>query len=152
MSHDPEALHAASPGDSAAAGACADSVARDAPGAPPPRRDLQRFTRRCACGELVFEEGGAGRCMYVVLEGEVRIHTGEGEQRRTLNTLGPGQSFGEIALLEEGRRTASAVAVRTPTVLVEIDKPRFVYLVGQQPAFALTVMRALARRMEGRTR
>jgi len=90
--------------------------------------------------------------MYVVLEGEVRIHTGEGEQRRTLNTLGPGQSFGEIALLEEGRRTASAVAVRTPTVLVEIDKPRFVYLVGQQPAFALTVMRALARRMEGRTR
>ena len=141
MNHDPAPTDATDATDAADA---ADTLT--------PLRDLRRFTRRFAAGDLVFEEGSAGRCMYVVLEGAVRIDSGQGEASRTLNTLGPGQSFGEIALLEEGRRTASAVATRTPTVLVEIDKARFVYLVGQQPAFALTVMRSLARRMEGRTR
>lgn len=139
-----------SAGAADAAAAAAEPTA-DTP-ALTPLRDLGRFLRRYAAGDLVFEQGSPGRCMYVVIEGEVQIHAGDAAARRHLNTLGPGQSFGEIALLEEGRRTASAVATRTPTVLVEIDKARFVYLVGQQPAFALTVMRSLARRMEGRTR
>ena len=117
-----------------------------------PLRDLRRFARSFRAGDAVFEAGSPGRCMYVVIEGEVQITAGEGEARSLVNTHGPGGSFGEIALLEDGTRTATATATATPTVLVEIDKARFVYLVGQQPAFALTVMRGLARRMEGRAR
>lgn len=116
-----------------------------------PLRDVRRFSRRFDCGDVIFEEGSVGRCMYVVIEGEVQIRTVASDAPRLLNTLTPGQTFGEIALLEDGTRMASAVATKSPTVLVEIDKARFVYLVGQQPAFALTVMRGLARRMEGRT-
>jgi len=139
-----------SAGAADAAAAAAEPTA-DTP-ALTPLRDLGRFLRRYAAGDLVFEQGSPGRCMYVVIEGEVQIHAGDAAARRHLNTLGPGQSFGEIALLEEGSRMASALASATPTVLVEIDKARFVYLVAQQPAFALTVMRGLARRMEGRSR
>jgi CRP/FNR family transcriptional regulator, cyclic AMP receptor protein len=115
-------------------------------------RDLGRFTRRHAAGATIFEAGSVGRCMYVVLEGEVEIRIHDGQNEVTVNRLRSGECFGEIALLEQGVRMASAVATANPTVVVEIDKPRFVYLVGQQPAFALTVMRGLARRVQGRSR
>ncbi|MEO6409544.1 MAG: cyclic nucleotide-binding domain-containing protein [Burkholderiaceae bacterium] len=117
-----------------------------------PARDIRRFCRQFAAGDVIFEQGSPGRCMYVVVDGEVSIVGGADDARRVLNVVGVGESFGEIALLEDGVRIAGAVAASTPTVLVEIDKARFVYLVGQQPAFALTVMRGMARRMEGHSK
>lgn len=114
-------------------------------------RDARRFTRTFASGDVIFEEATPGRCMYVILDGTVDIRHGSGDAATTIATLGSGDCFGEIALLEEGVRIASAHAVADPTVVIEIDKPRFIYLVGQQPAFALTVMRSLARKVGGRT-
>jgi CRP-like cAMP-binding protein len=55
--------------------------------------------------------------------------------------------FGEMALVSEGRRFASARAVVPETRLVKVDQARFVYLVSQQPAFALSVIRMMAERL-----
>lgn len=84
--------------------------------------------------------------MYIVLEGTVRILRTVGNREEQLSDLGPGEFFGEMALVDNSTRMASAVAVTTAR-LAEIDRALFVYLVGQQPAFALTVMRILAQRL-----
>lgn len=115
-----------------------------------PARDIQRFTRVLAAGEDVFRAGDRGGSMYVVLEGAVEVlEEAEGATgERVIVRLGAGDTFGEIALVATGVRTRTVRAVQSPTRLMEIDRARFVYLVGQQPAFALTVMRGLCRRIE----
>ena len=54
--------------------------------------------------------------------------------------------FGELALLQSGKRVADATAVGFARAM-DIDKPRFRYLMAQQPAFALAMMRSLALHM-----
>ncbi len=111
-----------------------------------PARDVRRFCRDYAAGETIFHAGDRGNCMFIVLAGAVRIVRSTEHGEDTLAELGPGEFFGEMALVDNSTRMASAVAVTT-TRLAEIDRARFVYLVGQQPAFALTVMRVLAQRL-----
>ena len=113
-----------------------------------PVRDMRRFVRRFALGETIFREGEPGRCLYVVTQGAVEVrHAGTPPLAPPLRRIEAGEAFGEIALLEGGVRTASAIAAAEPTELAEIDKARFIDLVGQQPAFALTLMRSMARRL-----
>ena len=61
--------------------------------------------------------------------------------------VGRGECFGERGLGEGGIREAAAFAAQSPTRLAEIDRARFMYLVSQQPAFALTVIRTLCQRL-----
>jgi CRP-like cAMP-binding protein len=130
-------------------GEASDSMLPDEPsGAAPliPARDVRRFCRDYAAGEAIFNAGERGNCMFIVLAGAVRIVRSTEHGEDTLAELGPGEFFGEMALVDNSTRMASAVALST-TRLAEIDRARFVYLVGQQPAFALTVMRVLAQRL-----
>ena len=61
--------------------------------------------------------------------------------------MGTGEFFGEMALVDGGIRDAAAFAEHSSTRLAEIDRARFIYLVSQQPAFALTVIRTLCQRL-----
>jgi CRP/FNR family transcriptional regulator, cyclic AMP receptor protein len=63
--------------------------------------------RRFAAGETVAREGSGGAAFYLIESGEAVVSVG-GEQRRT---LGPGDCFGEIALIDEGARSATITAV-----------------------------------------
>jgi CRP/FNR family transcriptional regulator len=110
-------------------------------------RDVRRFVRAFGPGEVVFEQGSRGSSMYVVLDGRVRIEQAREGSPATLSELGPGEFFGEMALVDSGTRMATAVAVTPGTRLAEIDRARFIYLISQQPAFSLTVMRVLAQRL-----
>jgi CRP-like cAMP-binding protein len=109
-------------------------------------RDVRRFLREFAAGETIFRAGDRGHCMYIVLDGGVRILRPAASGAQVLAELAPGEFFGEMALVDSGLRMADALAT-TATRLAEIDRARFIYLVGQQPAFSLTVMRVLARRL-----
>lgn len=108
------------------------------------------LSRCCADGEVIFRQGEPGRHMYVVKAGSVEFRRRDAEDapQFVLGRAGPGELFGEIALVEDVARTADAVAVG-PTELLEIDHAHFVYLVGQQPAFAIMVMQALSQRLRG---
>ena len=110
-------------------------------------RDIRKFQRTYAIGESVFEQGARGSSMFVVLEGAVRIVDQHDDVPRLIAQMDAGDFFGEMALVDGGIRDAAAFAARSPTRLAEIDRARFMYLVGQQPAFALTIIRTLCQRL-----
>jgi len=80
--------------------------------------------------------------MYILKEGEVDILVHD----KIVETIGPGEILGEMALIDQNPRSATAVA-RTNCQLVSIDEKRFTFLVQQTPYFAIEVMRVMARRL-----
>lgn len=95
-----------------------------------------------APGDVIFTEGDEGHQMYVIKEGTVEVHVAG----RTLTELGPGDLVGEMALIDGGARSATVTA-RTACQMVPIDEKRFMFLVQQNPFFALEVMRAIVHRV-----
>ncbi|MGH7360518.1 MAG: cyclic nucleotide-binding domain-containing protein, partial [Candidatus Methylomirabilales bacterium] len=69
-------------------------------------------------GSTIFTENMAGQSLFLIRSGSVKISLmlGEGEER-TLAILGPGECFGELAIVDGGPRTASAVVVKKAEVL-----------------------------------
>jgi len=98
-------------------------------------------------GEVIFEEGSSGRELYVVLEGKVEIARISDSRKIVIVTLGKGEFFGEMAVIDGSSRSATAIAASPKTRVMRINHARFVYLVSQQPAFALMVMDALSKRL-----
>ena len=98
-------------------------------------------------GQVIFEEGSTGRELFVVLDGQVAIAKANGPDRTVIVTLGKGEFFGEMAVIDGSSRSASAIAAAPSTRVMRINHARFVYLVSQQPAFALMIMDALSRRL-----
>jgi CRP/FNR family cyclic AMP-dependent transcriptional regulator len=98
-------------------------------------------------GDVIFEEGSTGRELYVVLDGKIDIVKDSGATRTTIVTLGKGEFFGEMAVIDGSSRSATAIAAATKTKVMRINHARFVYLVSQQPAFALLIMDALSKRL-----
>jgi CRP/FNR family cyclic AMP-dependent transcriptional regulator len=101
-------------------------------------KDLRSFQ----AGQSIFSEGQAGDAMYAVTEGEVQIVL----RGQVLETVGVGGIFGELALLDDQPRSASAIAGTDCKVAV-IDLKRFGVLVQQTPFFAVEVMRVMAQRL-----
>ena len=97
--------------------------------------------------QVIFEEGSTGRELFVVLGGEVQIVKLSGAAKAVIVTLGKGEFFGEMAVIDGSARSATAIASAPNTRVMRINHARFVYLVSQQPAFALMVMDALSKRL-----
>ena len=95
--------------------------------------------RRFDAGEKIFLEDDLGDFLYIVRSGLVNIVT----YGKVLEDVGPGGIFGEIAMVDTGPRSASAMAAIDSEVIV-VDRDAFLDLVRSQPKFALTVMQALA--------
>jgi CRP/FNR family cyclic AMP-dependent transcriptional regulator len=99
-------------------------------------------THTFKAGEIIFKEGDPGHEMYVIRSGRVEVRRGN----RVLGTLGEKSIVGEMALIDDAPRSATAVAV-TDVSLVPIGEKQFLFLVSETPFFALNVMRTLARRL-----
>jgi CRP/FNR family cyclic AMP-dependent transcriptional regulator len=93
-------------------------------------------------GTFIFREGDEAHELYVIKSGEVRIQIGN----RTVSGLSADHVFGEMALIDNEPRSASAIAV-TDVELVPVSEKQFLFLVSQTPYFALKVMRVLAQRL-----
>ena len=93
-------------------------------------------------GETIVSEGDDGTLMYMIRKGtvEVRINGIPVEE------ISDGGIFGEMALIDDGPRSAAAIA-SVDTEVAAVDKPMFLELVRRHPEFALSVMRLLAVRL-----
>lgn len=108
---------------------------------------IEKCIHEYNASEMIFEEGSTGRELFVVLEGTVDIVKNAGTDRTLIVTLGKGEFFGEMAVIDGSSRSASAIAAVPGTRVMRINHARFVYLVSQQPAFALMIMDALSKRL-----
>ncbi|MBI2907875.1 MAG: cyclic nucleotide-binding domain-containing protein [Chloroflexi bacterium] len=108
----------------------------------------QGFLRTFQETEVIFEEGARGAEMYLVHSGRVRLSiAGSGGEPVTVAILGPGDFFGEMALVDSSQRSATATAAENNTQLLALDKSKFIFMVRQQPQFALSVMHTLCERL-----
>jgi CRP/FNR family transcriptional regulator, cyclic AMP receptor protein len=98
-------------------------------------------------GSIIFREGDEARELFVIKSGEVRIQIGN----RTVIELGSDSIFGEMALIDNEPRSATAIAI-TDVELVPVSERQFLFLVSQTPYFALKVMRVLAQRLRATNR
>ena len=99
-------------------------------------------SRRFKAGSTIFREGDEANELFVIKSGKVRIQIGN----RTLTELEPDTIFGEMALIDNEPRSATAIAV-TDVELVPVGEKQFLFLVSQTPYFALKVMRVLVQRL-----
>jgi len=95
-----------------------------------------------AAGDYVFRMGDTAKVMYLIIEGEVDLMLGD----TVVETAGEGAFIGEMALIEDEPRSASARA-RSDCRVFPIDEARFQLLVKETPFFALQMMKTLARRL-----
>jgi di/tricarboxylate transporter len=109
------------------------------------RVDLARLAaylepRHFADGEVVFHQGELGDSLYIVTDGRVSVYSIASDSRTQTEfaTLGPGQYFGEIALILNEPRTASVRAIGEVEVL-RLERARFLELIRRNPTVALTV-------------
>ncbi|MGQ0602515.1 MAG: cyclic nucleotide-binding domain-containing protein [Anaerolineales bacterium] len=109
--------------------------------------------KRYNTGDVVFEENSAGDELYIIVQGEVDIQVdpslvGDANTRPTglvtITTLRRGQSFGEIALVDQGLRSATARCAANNTTLLVIPRDRLIGLCEQQPSLGYRLMRSLA--------
>jgi nitrite reductase/ring-hydroxylating ferredoxin subunit len=105
------------------------------------------FRRTFKAGDLIVEEGRNGNGAYVVLSGKVEVVRGlQGDNPAVLTTLGPGEPFGEMALLGDWPRTASVRAVEESECL-GMDRWIFLAHLAKEPKLALAMLQILARRL-----
>lgn len=95
-----------------------------------------------ADGKVLTREGARGGEFFLVLEGSIRIERGGKE----INRLGSGDFLGEIALIDQGPRTATAIADGPARVMV-LTASAFASMLGQNPGVEAKILRVLARRV-----
>jgi uncharacterized membrane protein len=99
--------------------------------------------RSMAAGTTLFGAGEPGDSLFVVRSGEVELFIRDtAGQKIVLAVAGPGEIFGELALLDRGARTATAIAL-TDTDLLELDREDLLLLFEKTPAAALRLLAAM---------
>lgn len=111
------------------------------------KRELQTISKlstqlEVPSGKTLTRQGASGQEFVLVLEGTA-VATRNG---RRVARLGPGDYFGEIALLDPGERTATVVA-ETPMVIAVVTPSEFGQMIEEVPALAHKIMRGLARQI-----
>jgi membrane protein len=105
-----------------------------------------RFIRSYEPGEMIFDEDSAGREMFYILSGSVRIL----KKGHLLREMKAGDYFGEMAMLIQVPRTAAAVAAAPDTRLVIISESNFVTILRENPKIVLSILREMSKRLRAR--
>jgi CRP/FNR family cyclic AMP-dependent transcriptional regulator len=108
---------------------------------------FQRFGREFRVGDVLFREGEHGEEMYVIQSGIVQILKRVGSSERPLATLGRGEFVGEMAILNDKPRTATAKVLEDARCLV-IDAATLEQMVSNSTEIALRLVKKLARRLD----
>ena len=105
-----------------------------------------RFARTFQPGEMIFSEFEPGDAFYLIQSGRVELVKIIGDIEKTLDILQPSEMFGEMALLENSPRSATAIALDTVKVL-EFNRQNFEILMLGNPKIALTLLKMFTKRI-----
>lgn len=126
-----------------------DNVAIFAELDPPSLRELSLAMRRRSFrpGEAIFHRDDPGQVLYVIREGRVRIRLTSPEgQEVALNDFSPGDSFGEMAILDGQPRSADAIALDKVETFT-LQRQDFIAVVRSHPEISIEIMKALSVRI-----
>ena len=107
---------------------------------------FSRFTRTFQPGEMIFCEFEPGDTFYLIQSGRVELVKIIGDIERTLDVLQPSEMFGEMAILENSPRSATAIALDVVKVL-EFNTQNFEILMLGNPQIALKLLKMFAKRI-----
>lgn len=107
-------------------------------------KSLARWTttRTYQPGQVVVNEGQIGMGLYCIQSGSVKITKRSASEEREIRSMGAGESFGEISLLDDKPRSATVTAVE-PTTAVLLDKSQFIAELKTYPEIALSILPVL---------
>jgi CRP/FNR family transcriptional regulator, cyclic AMP receptor protein len=108
---------------------------------------LERFAIDYPADTVLFREGDPGSEMYVIQSGEVEISRHIGDHKQTLAVLPPGEFFGEMAILNDRPRSATAT-VRKASRLLVIDGQTFEAMIRGKTEIAVRMIKTIAARLE----
>lgn len=115
-----------------------------------PDIDMRQFARNVgtnmsvAAGQIIFNKGDPGQCMYIVQSGSIEILIGD----KVVETLGTNEALGFMTMIDKQPRSSTARA-KEPCELSLIDERKFRFMVDEVPNFAMYIMGVLARRIRG---
>ncbi|MBN9387616.1 MAG: cyclic nucleotide-binding domain-containing protein [Chloroflexi bacterium] len=98
-----------------------------------------------APGQVIFEKGEIGECLYIIVEGQVRVY----DRERTINDLGPRDIFGEMAVLDAAPRLASVKAL-TAVRLWRLDQTTLYHLMSKRIEVVRAIIKMLSERLRER--
>ncbi len=107
---------------------------------------FQRFGKEFAQGTVLFREGEPGKEMYVVQHGRVHVSKKAGEVEKILATLGPGEFLGEMSILNNKPRSATATCADACKLLV-IDAKTFEAMIRGNAEIAIRMIKKLSDRL-----
>lgn len=108
---------------------------------------IERFGRTATAGTVLFREGEPGKEMYVVQSGKVRLTRTIRGQEKTLADLPAGEFFGEMSIINEKPRTASAIVVEDAQLLV-LDPRTFEAMIKANTEIAVRMIKKMAGRLD----
>ena|SRR5436190_12586911 len=116
------------------------------------RRHLRQLAKlseeaRFAAGRIVAQYGSRGVAFYVIVNGTAKVTAGY--STRAFAKLGPGDFFGELALLDGGPRSASVIA-ETPLDTIKIGRAGFRKMLKREPDVAIKLLEELSRRLRAK--
>jgi CRP-like cAMP-binding protein len=107
---------------------------------------FQKFGKEFRPGQMIFCEWEPGDSLYIIVKGKVKIVKIFGKTQKTLDVMEEGSIFGEMALLEEEPRSASAIAI-TETKLLEFNKENFNMIIQKYPQIVYNLLIIFAKRI-----
>ena len=107
---------------------------------------LKKFGKHFASGEMIFFEYESGNTCYFLVHGKVKIMKFVSGRQKNIDTISEGNFFGEMAILEEVPRSASAICMSDSLVLI-FNRKDFDTLLGIQPQMGYELLCVLARRI-----
>ena len=108
---------------------------------------VERFTRTVHAGTVIFRQGETGHEMFVLQSGKVRLSRAVGGVDVDVAECGPGDFFGEMSILNDRPRAATAVAIEDAVLLV-LDPPTFEAMIKANTEIAVRLLKKLAQRLE----
>ena len=108
---------------------------------------FQKFGTDFESGEFICREGDEGDQMYIVQKGRVRVSKQIGGRDHELAEIGPGEFFGEMAIVNNVKRTASIQAIEK-TELLHFNREGFLSMINKNPMIALNIIDRQCRRLQ----